>query len=145
MRKTTVEIENDITRMTSIEELEEYIKKEGIGNQSFGDRLLELCGAYGVKPGDLQKNVAVSKSQFYAAISGERNPGKATVIKIALTLGITLEETNELLKLAKHKELYPKIREDAIIIFGIKNRKNIYEIDVMLKKNDSGINLLEKG
>lgn len=145
MRKSTEEMQNDISKMKTIEELEAYIEREGIGSLNFGERLLELCSIYRVKPGDLQKNVAISKALFYAIISGERNPGKATVIKIALALGITLDETNELLKLSRHKELYPKIKEDAILIFGINNRKDLYEIDGMLKKIGSSISLGEKG
>lgn len=145
MKKSTVEIENDISSMTSITELEEYIRREGIGKLNFGDRLLELCAKYGMKPGELQKSVDISKSLFYAVLSGERNPSKETVIKIALTLGASLEETNELLKLAKHKELYPKLKEDAIIIFGIRNKKDIYEIDELLEKNRADIRLTNKG
>ena len=144
MAKTTEEIANEMDAANSIEEIMEILEKYNIGRQTFGDRLLELCAQYGVKTSELQKNVAVSKSQFYAAVNGTREPSKETVLKIAITLGVTQEEINELLKLAKHKELYAKNNEDAIILFGLNKKMDIYEIDNLLKQYDSKIRLLDE-
>lgn len=144
MRKSTEEIENEMKRAKTWDDLKEIMKKNGIGRETFGDRLLELCTKYEVRPADLERKVAISKSQFYAVMNGTRNPSKENVIKIALGLGVTIEEINALLKLAKHKELYPKNKEDAIIKFGIEHKKDIYEINEMLKEYGSKINLIDE-
>lgn len=144
MTKSTLEIANEMEQAKTFVELKRIIENNNIGEQTFGDRLLELCAKYEMKPSVLQKNVAVSKSQFYAGINGKRNLSKENIIKIALALGASVEEINELLKLSKHKELYVKNREDAIILFGIKNRKDIYEINELLKEYNPQINLLDK-
>ena len=59
-------------------------------------------------------------------------------------MGISLEEMNELLKLAQHKELYAKNKEDAIIIFGLKNKLKIIEIEELLSDYGATLHLLEK-
>ena len=144
MRKSTEEIANEMDRATSFQEVKDIIEQNGIGRETFGDRLLKLCEKYGKKQAELQRDVTVSKSQFYAVINGTRNPSKEAVIKIALALGVSLEEINELLKLAGYKELYPKNREDAIIRFGIEHKKDIYEISQVLKEYHSKLNLLDE-
>ena len=135
MPKSTEEIKNDMDKMNSIEEIIDYMNKE-LPKTRYGDRIIELCELHKIEVSTLQKTVEglVSKSQFYAALNGSRNLSREKVIYVALALNATIEEANELLKLARHKELYPKIKEDAIVIFGLKNRKNMYEIYDLLEK-----------
>ena len=142
MQKSTKEIENELSHATTFQELKEMIDKNEIEKQSFGAKLLELCEKYEVKAPELQKNVAISKSQFYAVLNGTRKPSRILIIKISLVLGIMLEEINYLLKLAGYKELYAKNKEDAIIKFGIEHKKSIYEINEVLKEYN--YNLLDE-
>ena len=134
MKKTTNEIENELTYVKTNAELKQYMEDNSIGQLRFGNRFSELCKEYGVKQADLVHTVAVSKSQLYAVISGTRNPSKELVIKLALALKLTIEDTNELLKLAGHKELYVKNKADSIIIYGLKENKTVYEIEELLKE-----------
>jgi hypothetical protein len=55
-------------------------------------------------------------------------------LRIAFALGLSLEELNELLKLAHLKELYAKNVEDAVIIFGMKEHLTPAEIDELLEQ-----------
>jgi transcriptional regulator with XRE-family HTH domain len=144
VRKSTEEIANEMDRAASFEEVKEIIRQNSIGRETFGDRLLELCAEYDKTPGELLKDLTISKSQFYAVLNGKRRPSRVAVIKMVLTLGVNLAEADELLKLAGYKELYPKNREDAVIRFGIEHKKNIYEINEVLKEYDSKMNLLDK-
>lgn len=142
MSESTKEILNKIESANTWEELGDILR--GLEKITFGDRLSQLCVKYQIKPSKLQLEVAVSKTMFYDVMNGTRKPSKETVIKIALVMKITEEELNELLKLAGHKELYPKKKEDAIIIFGLKNKKDIVEIDELLKEYGSKIRIKEQ-
>lgn len=142
MTESTKEILNKIESANTWEELGDILK--GLEKVTFGDRLSQLCIKYQIKPSKLQLEVAISKTMFYDVMNGTRKPSKETVIKIALVMKITEEELNELLKLAGHKELYPKKKEDAIIIFGLKNKKDIVEIDELLKEYGSKIRIKEQ-
>ena len=134
MEKTTNEIENELKHVKTHAELKQFVEDNLIGQKRFGDRFLELCKKYGVKQSDLLHTVVVSKSQLYAVINGTRHPSKELVIRLALALKTTMEETNELLKLAGHKELYVKNKGDSIIIYGLKENKTILEIEELLKE-----------
>ena len=56
-----------------------------------------------------------------------------------------MEETNRLLKLSGNTELYPKIEEDAIIEFGIRQHWSVYQIEELLKKRGLAANLTDEG
>lgn len=142
--KSTEQMNMELDRISTWEEFDVVMKENQIGRLTFGDRLCELCEKYNVELSKLQIRTPISKSLFYASVNGTRTPSKKNVIKIALSLGVELEELNELLKLAKHKELYPKNEEDAIIIFGLKKNIDIYEIDKMLEKHDSKLRLTDE-
>lgn len=91
MRKSTEEIENEMKRAKTWDDLKEIMKKNGIGKETFGDRLLELCTKYEVRPADLERKVAISKSQFYAVMNGTRN------IKFGIEHKKDIYEINEML------------------------------------------------
>ena len=63
---------------------------------------------------------------------------------MGVAMNLSVEELNELLKLANLKELYAKRKEDAIIIYGINNKMKIDEIDVLLVESGSSFTLSEK-
>lgn len=144
MIKSTMEIENEMNEKESLDEVLEVLNKNSIGEHAFEKKVKELCAKYEVTLAELQRNVAVSKTLFYAVLKENRQATKETVLKIAITLGVNREEINELLKLAKHKELYVKNKEDAIILFCLKQKMDIYEMDELLKKNNSKIRLLDE-
>ncbi len=132
MSDTTEEILNKIESASSWSELGDILN--GLEKVTFSDRLLELCAKYEINPSKLYIDAMISKAMFYAILRKERNPGRDNVIKIGLAIRLTVDELNELLKLAGHKELYPKNKQDAIIIFAINNNKSNEEIEKLLRE-----------
>ncbi len=143
-QKTTIEIANEIDKATSWNELQNVLKENKIGRRTLGDFVSELCDKYEITWGRLQVNTPISKAHFYGILNGKKKASKATVLMLGLNLGVSIEELNEMLKLAGHKELYPKNIEDAIILFGLKNKYTIYEIDEELKRRGSKLTLIDK-
>lgn len=139
MEKSTDKILSLIKSATSEREFLK-IRKENIQKSDFGGFVLSLCDKYEITSGQLQLNLVdkgVSKSNYHKVLSGKGRPSKLTVIKFALTLGASIEETDKLLKLAGHKELYAKDTDDSILIFCMQNGYDIYKTDEMLTKNGS--------
>ena len=106
------------------------------------DRLRE---EHGFKTfGQIQPEVAMSKTLFYDVLNGKKAPLKRHIIKIGLAMKLSLEEINDLLRLAGHKSLYVKIREDSIILFGITHHKSVSEIDALLAQEGCAFSLTDK-
>lgn len=146
MSKNTTELVNELEQAKTTKEFEDFLKRNDteMHRESFGDRVVKLCAKYEITPSALQPQIALSKSQFYSLLNGTRNPSKESVIKIAFGLKVTLDEINELLKAAGYHALDPKEKEDAIIIFGIDNKKEVGKIEELLREYNSKIKLLDK-
>ena len=142
MNLSTAEFANKIDSAQNIDELRQMLSE--LPQTTFSDRIYELCDQRNLNFSQVQKECGITKSYFYDFTNGTRMPKKHHVIKIGIAMHLTVEEMNELLKLAQHKELYPKKKEDAIIIFGIKNNLSAMQIDELLVDSGATFSLSEK-
>ena len=76
----------------------------------------------------------LSKTFVYQIMSDKRLPGRDVIIRIALALKLTLEETQKLLTLAQKGILYPRVRRDAAILCCIQNRCTMLETAELLEE-----------
>lgn len=114
----------------------------GMDNQTFTDALCQLIERKKISTLTIVENANISKSY----INKLRNPSIKTVnptrhviIDIALAINADLDETNQLLKLAKYQELYARDAAEALIIWGMLKKLSGSDIRRMLqeKKLDS--------
>ena len=146
MGKNTEELALELEQAKSTREFENFLKRNDVEMQreSFGDYVVKLCAEREMTPSSLQTQIAISKSQFYSLLNGRRNPSKASAIKIAFGLRATKDETNMLLRTAGFHALEPREREDAIILFGIEQQKDVGKVEELLNEYNSKIKLLDK-
>ena len=88
----------------------------------FHDYLYELMEKKALTPKDMILRTGIERSYFYHILNGVKHPGRNVALRIALSLGVTLQETNRLLRLAGASDLYPRIRRDAALIFCIQRK-----------------------
>lgn len=139
---TTKAFENKLEKVQNPEELKQYVKE--LPKTTFTVRMDELRKKSKKSIIQIQTKTDIPESTLYALFNGTRNPKKKQIIQIAFAMNITAEELNELLKLAGLKELYPKNKEDAIVIFGINNGYELTEIDELLKENKCKMRFCEQ-
>lgn len=68
----------------------------------------------------------------YQIFVGQRKPSRNKLLQIAFAMHCTLRETNRILKLGGHNELYCKNRRDAIIIFCISHGESLQTTEEQL-------------
>ncbi|WP_195269098.1 XRE family transcriptional regulator [Eubacterium sp. 1001713B170207_170306_E7] len=78
------------------------------------------------------KNAELNEIYGYQIFSGKRKPSRDKLIMLCIGMKLTLEEIQQVLKLAGHAFLYPKKHRDCILIFGLKHGLSIYEINEIL-------------
>ena len=129
--KDTTELLLELEQAKSTVEFQQFLKQNtaALGRETFGDFVLNLCAKYEIKASRLQPQIAMSKAQFYNLLNGTRNPSKESVLKMAFGLQATCEEADELLRIAGYQTLDPKKKEDAILIFGLEQKKEPGKID----------------
>lgn len=81
---------------------------------------------------DIIQRSGIERSYFYHLLSGFKTPGRNIVLRICLCMEATLTETSQLLRLAGHGSLYPKVRRDAAIIFAIEKKYTMQQANELL-------------
>lgn len=69
---------------------------------------------------------------IYQIFRGVKNPGRDVIICIALAMKLSLEETRQLLRIARMPLLDARNRRDSIFIFAISRKLTVPETDDIL-------------
>ncbi|MCL2109406.1 MAG: hypothetical protein FWH20_08710 [Oscillospiraceae bacterium] len=86
------------------------------------------------------KNADIERNYGLQLFKGIRKPSRDKVLQLALAFGLDLEETQKLLTIARKSALYPKIERDAVVIFAL--RKKYCVLDIQSTLHELGIPLL---
>lgn len=123
---------DDLTEeLMSRSNLDEYIKanQRYFSESAIAELLLALYNRKQISKAALARMSGMSEVYLHQVFSGRRNPSRDRLITICIGMGATLEETQSMLKLAGYAEIYPRIRRDAIIGFGIMHGQELNEIN----------------
>lgn len=91
-----------------------------------------------LKEKQMDKSTLINKSgldrvYIYQILSGKKTaPSRKKLIGLALTLELTLDETQHLLKYGHENILYPRDPEDSILIYAINKHKSVDETNRLL-------------
>ena len=94
--------------------------------------LLELLEEAGVTAPEWMTAAEVSKSYGYQILRGERVPGRDILLRTALSLGLSLKETQRLLAVGGCGALYPRVRRDAAVIFALNQKMTLLQAEELL-------------
>ncbi|MBE5964700.1 MAG: XRE family transcriptional regulator [Lachnospira sp.] len=128
MHKPTDDLYNELNKTS---QLDKYLKEN---DQFLIDTTLSdyLCNKFNEKElskAHVLKNADINEIYGYQILSGKRSPSRNKLLCICIGAGFTLEETNETLKIAEFSPLFPKLKRDSIIIFGLQNHYPIWKIN----------------
>lgn len=133
MKKKTEELLTDLKQCDSIDT---YMKEnsEEIKSSNYLDYFNHLLAIHNKTLGEIEKEALVPKSTLYSIYGGTRNGKKENIIKIGFSIGVNLSEMQQLLKLSHNQELYARNKRDSIIIYGLNQNMNIYQVDELLRE-----------
>ena len=100
----------------------------------FCQYLYRLMEERHLSPKEMISETGVHKSYFYAVLAGQRTPGKNIILRCALVLRCSLNETNRLLRLAGLSDLYARMRRDAVLIYAVEHKVSIQEANDLLEE-----------
>lgn len=75
----------------------------------------------GVKRSDLIRKLNYDRNYGYQILNGTRVPTKRQIIEIALCVGITTEQLQQLLKICNREILYVRNLEDAKVMYALEH------------------------
>ena len=85
----------------------------------------------------MQKKAGMSEIYLHQIFAGRRNPSRNRLLCLCYGVEASVEETQELLKLCGMAQLYPKLKRDAIIYYGLLHKFSLFEInDKLFDENE---------
>lgn len=85
-------------------------------------------------PAQVVKKSGLQSAYAYQIISGEKkHPARTKLLALAFAMDLTLEETQQMLKVAHLQPLYPRNRQDLAVIFAIKEHYTLIQVNEMLQ------------
>lgn len=106
--------------------------EENFVHSDFSEYINQLSREKEIAPVQIIKNAQIDRVYGHQLFSGTRKPSRDKVLQLAFGLGLSLEETQKLLRMADKGSLYPKIKRDAAIVYGLNHQMQMSEMQELL-------------
>ena len=111
--------------------------QEDFDGGRIGEMLNALFQKHRISKAALARLSGMSEVYLHQVFAGRRNPSRSRLLCLCFGLDATVEETQLLLKLCGHAQLYPKNRRDAIILYGLANNMDLFDVnDKLFRENE---------
>lgn len=137
----TKDLTDEVRKASNFDRVLERCKSEFV-EEDFTRYLDSLMEAHQISKTNLIIRANMDKGYAYQIFRGERAPSRDILLKIAIGLSATLEETKMLLQLGGKSELYPRVKRDAAILFCLEKGYSIIDTQIFL--SDRNLPLLKE-
>lgn len=137
-RKKTDELLQEIQNEKSFERFMSR-NEENFETKKFTEYLNDLCRKKELIPEQVIKAAQIDRTYGHQLFNGTRRPSRDKVIQLAIAFELSVDDTQELLRVAGRNELYPRIRRDAAIIFGLSKHMEMQQMQEFLAALDISI------
>ena len=153
MGKETTELKNIAKNSTDISSEVKRVPGLASGRKTFSKYLKEIYeknfknvgGERITKQWILDKKLNnMAHTTFFSYLGGSKLPKREHVIALAVAFKATVEETDELLRLAGHSPLDPKDKDEPFIINALERRLDPDDLEQLLIENGCTFSLWEK-
>ena len=136
MKNIKTDILND--KLFKSRDFKEFIKnnEDHIRTDSFNHFLYDLILQSGLKNTEIFVRSGIGESYGYQLLNGNRQPSRDKIIQLAIGLKLSVEKTNQMLRLAEKGELYVKNKRDAVVMFSLINNYDLIDTNVLLEEEN---------
>ncbi|MGM9552641.1 MAG: hypothetical protein ACI3XA_10345 [Clostridia bacterium] len=126
-----------LTELKNASDLQSFFKKHenDFIEKSLDVYLNEFLAAKGISISDIIKSSGAGE-YAYKIFKGERKPSRDILISIAFGMGLSLQETQLMLRIAKFAVLDPRDKRDGVIIYALTHNMTVFEADDVLDENN---------
>ena len=116
---------------------EQFIKQneQSLRAQTVPDYLNEMLIKYDAEKSDVVRQSGLSGTYAYQIFDGRKSAGREKLIQLAFGFPLKLEETQRLLRLGGHNELYVKKKREAYVMYALEKGYDINQVNELLYLN----------
>ncbi|MEA4845942.1 MAG: hypothetical protein VB106_01785 [Clostridiaceae bacterium] len=132
----TLSTEVMLSKLKAAQEIGSFIEEneKAFYNSTIREHFDMLFEKYGIGKAEAIEHSNIERGYAYQILRGAKDAKRDKYIRLAIGIGLNLEDTQRLLTVARHGILYSKILRDAVIIFGINNRFDIMMLECLLEE-----------
>ena len=137
-KKNTDNLQQELMNAPDLNQFLSQNQKQFV-NTNVAESLNRLFERKNISKASLAKQAGMSEIYLHQIFAGRRNPSRTRLLCLCFGLDASVEETQELLKLCGMAQLYPKLKRDAIIYYGLLHGLPLFEINDKLFDEDEEI------
>lgn len=93
-----------------------------------------------VKKSGLSKSNIINRADFsycyfYDVINGRKLPGRDKILRLVLSMHMSVEDCQQALWLCGKSALYPRVKRDSVLLYAINNGYSVYQTNELLHRN----------
>lgn len=126
---------NDLLKeLNNTHDIDSYLNdnRTQIIDKQLNNFLNELIERNAISKSKIIRQADINEIYAYQIFSGKRFPSRNKLLRICIGAEFSINEINDVLTVGEFSPLYPRIKRDSIIIFGIQNQYTIYQINELL-------------
>lgn len=132
--RTSIMLEGLLKQCDSFDEFEKMCSDDMLNSDCRTTiYLLRLLDKYKFKISTASEAAGLHTSYLGHITSGRRNPTRDVLLRVAIAIGATVEETRYLLQYAGYAPLYVRRKRDVIIWYGISKKEPLEVINGNIK------------
>ena len=135
-KKNTDGLQQELMNST---DLSQFLSRnqEQFVDKSVAELLNHLFEKKNISKAALAKQAGMSEIYLHQIFAGRRTPSRNRLLCLCYGLEASIDETQELLRLCGMAELYPKLKRDAIIYYGLLHKLSLFDInDKLFDENE---------
>jgi len=101
--------------------------------KTFSEYLYSWCKTNREIPEHIIRRANLEKSYGHQLFTGKRNPSRDTVLQLAFAMDADYKQAQDMLKIARKSQLYPRIKRDAALIHCLHNRNSLMDAQILLQ------------
>lgn len=121
--------EDMLAELLSAPDPRTFVGHRELEERTLSEYLNDLLVEKSLKRASVVHAAGINETFGYQIFTGARHASRDNLLKIAFAMGLSLRETNRLLRAGAVNELYCKSRRDAIIIFAITHGYGLQRTD----------------
>lgn len=140
--KSTEDLWDEMIKTDTVEEFIEN-NRESINFKGVPELMKYYIKSKKLKNKTIFDEANISRTYGQQILSGRKKPSRDVLIQLCFGLHLNLEETQHFLKVCGQQGLYMRENRDLYVIYAIKNKKSLTELNIDLE--NKGIELFGSG
>lgn len=140
MKKTTQELLQLLKNTRNYSTYESQYGEELQTQISLSSYLSDLIVKKQLSKSTIIQRSGLDRSYAYDIFSGKKQPVRDKVLALCFGASLSIDETQDLLKLTGYPPLYARLARDNVILFSLNHKLSIIDTNILLE--EMGMDLL---